>query len=44
MLLYQHEHRVPPELVEVALKAVQALPSWERMIPDSLFRPNASRM
>jgi hypothetical protein len=41
MLLYQHEHRFPPELVEVALKAVQALPNWERMIPDSVFRPNA---
>ena len=41
MLLYQHEHRFPPELVDVALKAVQALPNWERMIPDSLFRPNA---
>jgi hypothetical protein len=40
MLLYQHEHGFPPEFVEVALKAVQALPNWEEMIPDSVFRPN----
>ena len=41
MLLYQPEHRFPPELVEVALQAVKTLPNWEEMIPDSVFRPNA---
>jgi hypothetical protein len=37
MLLYQQEHRFPPELVDMALRAVKALPNWEGMIPDSLF-------
>jgi hypothetical protein len=41
MLLYQPEHRFPAELVEFALRAVQALPNWEEMIPDSVFRPKA---
>ena len=41
MLLYQSEHRFPPELVELALRAVKALPNWEATIPDSVFRPNA---
>jgi hypothetical protein len=34
LLLYQLEHRFPSELVEIALRAVKALPGWERMIPD----------
>jgi hypothetical protein len=41
MLLYQPEHGFPQELVEIALRAVKALPNWEGMIPDSVFRPNA---
>lgn len=41
MLLYQREHGFPPELVEMALRAVQALPNWEAMVPDSVFRPDA---
>jgi hypothetical protein len=43
MLLYQQEHRFPPEVVDVALRAVQALPNWEAMVPDSVFRPDAPR-
>jgi len=41
MLLYQREHRFPAELVEIALRAVKALPNWERMVPDSAFRADA---
>jgi hypothetical protein len=41
MLLYQQEHRFPAELVEIALRALKALPNWERMVPDSVFRPDA---
>jgi hypothetical protein len=41
MLLYQHEHRFPAELVEIALGAVKALPNWEAMVPDSILRTNA---
>jgi hypothetical protein len=33
LLLYQPEHRFPPELVEIALRLVKALPGWERMLP-----------
>jgi ectoine hydroxylase-related dioxygenase (phytanoyl-CoA dioxygenase family) len=36
LLLYQREHRFPPELVEIALRAVQALPGWEAMLPDNI--------
>jgi phytanoyl-CoA dioxygenase PhyH len=41
MLLYQPMHRFPPEFVEIALRAVQALPHWQEMVPDSVFRPDA---
>jgi len=41
MLLYQSEHRFPQELVEIALRAVKALPNWERLVPDSVYRPTA---
>jgi len=41
MLLYQAEHGFPAELVEIALRAVKALPNWEGMVPDSVFRPRA---
>ena len=41
MLLYQNEHRFPAEWVEVALRAVKALPNWEALVPDSVLRPNA---
>jgi hypothetical protein len=41
MLLYQSEHRFPPEFVEIALRVVKALPNWEGMIPDSVFQPKA---
>jgi phytanoyl-CoA dioxygenase PhyH len=34
LLLYQSEHRFPPELVEVALRAAKTLPGWERMVPN----------
>ena len=44
MLLYQHEHRFPAELVEIALRAVKALPNWEAMIPETVFRPNAEAL
>jgi ectoine hydroxylase-related dioxygenase (phytanoyl-CoA dioxygenase family) len=37
LLLYQNEHRFPPEVVEVARRAVKALPGWERMLPDSVL-------
>jgi hypothetical protein len=36
LLLYQAEHRFPPELVEIALRAVKALPGWEGMLPDNI--------
>ena len=41
MLLYQREHGFPAELVEIALRAVKALPNWEGMVPDSVVRPTA---
>ena len=41
MLLYQTVHQFPPELVKTALRAVKALPNWEAMIPDSVFRTSA---
>jgi phytanoyl-CoA dioxygenase PhyH len=41
MLLYQNEHRFPAELVEIALRAVKALPNWEAMVPDSVVRSPA---
>jgi|KBSMisStaDraftv2_1062788.scaffolds.fasta_scaffold253246_2 ectoine hydroxylase-related dioxygenase (phytanoyl-CoA dioxygenase family) len=37
LLLYQSEHRFPPELVEIALHAVKALPGWESMVPDNVL-------
>jgi len=36
LLLYQSTHRFPPELVEIAFRAVKALPGWERMVPDNV--------
>ena len=36
LLLYQSEHEFPPELVEIALRSVKALPGWERMVPDGV--------
>src|SRR5262249_14485496 len=41
MLLYQPILHFPPEVVEIALRAVKSLPNWESMIPDSVFRPTA---
>jgi len=30
------DHRFPPELVEIALWTVKALPGWEDMVPDNV--------
>lgn len=39
LLLYQGEHRFPPELVELALRAVKSLPRWRSLLPGSVLRP-----